>query len=90
MSDFSEAKLSVDQAVQAVTQLFLKHESGLIDEAISKLHEVESLIQKAESEKDRFSEPRRYNDTSIVHEVHENRCFYLVFSVTCKVAHSID
>jgi len=50
MSDFSEAKLSVNQAVQAVTQLFLKYESGLVDEAISKLHEVESLIQKAESE----------------------------------------
>jgi len=55
MNDFSEAKISVSQAVQAVTQLFLKHESGLIDEAISKLHEVESLIQKAESEKHRFS-----------------------------------
>jgi hypothetical protein len=55
MNDFSEAKISVNQAVQAVTQLFLKHESSLIDEAISKLHEVESLIQKAESEKDRFS-----------------------------------
>ena len=55
MNDFSEAKISVSQAIQAVTQLFLKHESGLIDEAISKLHEVESLIQKAESEKDRFS-----------------------------------
>ena len=55
MNDFSEAKISVNQAVLAVTQLFLKHESGLIDEAISKLHEVESLIQKAESEKDRFS-----------------------------------
>ena len=50
MSDFSEAKLSVNHAVQAVTQLFLKYESGLVDEAISKLHEVESLIQKAEGE----------------------------------------
>jgi len=50
MSNFSDAKLSVSQSVQFVTQLFLKHESGLLDEAISKLHEVESLIQKAESE----------------------------------------
>mgnify|MGYP006914943949 CR=1 FL=1 len=49
MSNFSEAKLSVSQSVQSVTQLFLRHESGLLDEAISKLHEVESLIQKAES-----------------------------------------
>jgi len=56
MSNFSDAKLSISQSVQFVTQLFLKHESGLLDEAISKLHEVESLIQKAESEKDRFSE----------------------------------
>ena len=36
--------------VQSVTQLFLRHDSGLLDEAISKLHEVESLIQKAENE----------------------------------------
>jgi len=50
MSNFSDAKLSVSQSVQSVTQLFLKHESGLLDEAISKLHEVESLIQKAEKE----------------------------------------
>tara|TARA_R110000823_G_scaffold197258_2_gene328461 strand:+ start:470 stop:721 length:252 start_codon:yes stop_codon:yes gene_type:complete len=49
MSNFSDAKLSVSQSVQSVTQLFLRHESGLLDEAISKLHEVESLIQKAES-----------------------------------------
>lgn len=50
MSNFSDAKLSISQSVQFVTQLFLKHESGLLDEAISKLHEVESLIQKAENE----------------------------------------
>tara|TARA_R110001592_G_scaffold155339_1_gene385134 strand:- start:212 stop:460 length:249 start_codon:yes stop_codon:yes gene_type:complete len=50
MSNFSDAKLSVSQSVQSVTQLFLRHESGLLDEAISKLHEVESLIQKAERE----------------------------------------
>tara|TARA_B100001057_G_C22227182_1_gene710568 strand:- start:125 stop:373 length:249 start_codon:yes stop_codon:yes gene_type:complete len=50
MSNFSEAKLSVSQSIQFVTQLFLSHESGLLDEAISKLHEVESLIQKAENE----------------------------------------
>lgn len=50
MSNFSEAKLSVSQSIQFVTQLFLNHESGLLDEAISKLHEVESLIQKAENE----------------------------------------
>ena len=56
MNNFSDAKLSVSQSVQSVTQLFLRHESGLLDEAISKLHEVESLIQKAEAEKDRFSE----------------------------------
>jgi len=56
MSNFSDAKLSVSQSVQSVTQLFLRHESGLLDEAISKLHEVESLIQKAEAEKNRFSE----------------------------------
>ena len=50
MSNYSDAKLSVSQSVQSVTQLFLKLESGLLDEAISKLHEVESLIQKAEKE----------------------------------------
>jgi hypothetical protein len=57
MNGYSEAKMLLSRATHAVTQLFLKHESGLLDEALSKLHEVESLIQKAESEKDRFSEP---------------------------------